>query len=1214
MLAWERIPSLRSQATFRLTLGFVDEAGATAAAASGALGCDTAVVEWSSATPDAEVLERVRAALANPAVVSERVEVAVTAGGDGVVSAAAPDAAGAAVRLTVRGLRPALRSVELVRAAGSGTVSAALGAELWAALELGDVARLRLTEGVASLWDERVLGRLAALRVLDLSGAGLPALPGAVGALARLRELRLAGNKLRILPPELGRLAELRVLDADANELSILPGELRRCAALEELSLEGNRLAAVLLGFRDLPRLRALRLYNNPLEYLPEIAPCRALRELTVANLRVRADAGYQKFDVDLLPPAASVAATSVALVGGGKPADELAPIFALLLRRSSGHHPLLAGALRALAEDPRRRALIAAQGPGALQQLILMTLNDDAVVVAEACAALRLLALHSPALAEAVVKADLGSMLKLIASRRPALQRASLRVLAAVGFASPAAAAAVLSDALLACLRELAGDSGAPADARAAALEALGNLAFGPRTKARLVRDAELMEALLRLADPAADAGPAPPTPPLVRTAAVRALAVLGENEAVARLVGRPLRQGRGVRVLSMDGGGMKGMATVRLLRQLEERSGRRLHELFDLIVGTSTGGLLGVALGLRQFTLADCEAIYKVLGQRVFSAAAAAKDREESWTETAARVFHSKTQHVRAVVVGCKHDAAVYEALLKDYCDVAADGRCLGNAMIDAACLPAPKVALVSALASAAPARPFVFRSYELPPAGAAAARGMAAAEGGSRHAVWEAVRASSAAIYYLDDFACGGERFQDGAVVANNPAVVALQEARLLWPDAPIDVLVSVGTGSEPDARRGRGGWSYVDTGNILIESATSVHRAHEALATTLPLVPGLRYFRFNPVDARCGMELDDVDPLKWAALEAAVDEFAAANAGEFDRAAAALVEGLGEAREARGGAGGPRAGVAGGAAAGGGAAAPGALRLGARRGVLVVAASRPDPSAADLVGAACGRLPACARFVDLQALGAVEDGAAEPPARGPLASHALEGELATPGKARPAGEAATPPRAPAAPPAAPAAAALASPPKAATVEVDLTGAIGSMLSWFSPSKPAAAAATAAAAAATSQTAAEAAPAGLPPPPPPPPPLSPTAFGSPAPAADRAAAAAATARLEAELRAAPADVGVLHLALHPSPAGLVLRWDEQVEALSEPSAAARGLLQRAGHDPNATTLSALFERHATLDVGGAEVRIISKQVSSAASLSCQSKQKTS
>ena len=59
-----------------------------------------------------------------------------------------------------------------------------------------------------------------------------------------------------------------------------------------------------------------------------------------------------------------------------------------------------------------------------------------------------------------------------------------------------------------------------------------------------------------------------------------------------------------------------MKGMATVRMLRQLEQRTGRHISELFDLIVGTSTGGLLAVALGLRRMSMDDAEDIYKVGG----------------------------------------------------------------------------------------------------------------------------------------------------------------------------------------------------------------------------------------------------------------------------------------------------------------------------------------------------------------------------------------------------------------------------------------------------------------------------------------------------------------------------------------------------------------------------------------------------------------------
>lgn len=151
-------------------------------------------------------------------------------------------------------------------------------------------------------------------------------------------------------------------------------------------------------------------------------------------------------------------------------------------------------------------------------------------------------------------------------------------------------------------------------------------------------------------------------------------------------------------------------------------------------------------------------------------------------------------------------------------------------------------------------------------------------------------------AAAIYYLDDFTSGDDKFQDGAVVANNPGVIALQEAKALWPHANVSVLVSIGTGSTPPSKRSKGLSSFMETGNIIIESATSVDRVHEALATMNQLMPNMKYFRFNPMDARCGMELDEIDPLKWEQLEAATDDFVANNASTFEAAAAALSENM------------------------------------------------------------------------------------------------------------------------------------------------------------------------------------------------------------------------------------------------------------------------------------------------------------------------------
>lgn len=236
-------------------------------------------------------------------------------------------------------------------------------------------------------------------------------------------------------------------------------------------------------------------------------------------------------------------------------------------------------------------------------------------------------------------------------------------------------------------------------------------------------------------------------------------------------------------------------------MLRRLEQLLHAPLRNSFDLIAGTSSGAVLAFAVGLLGMSPAQCEELCMRFASDVFSS--------RRGTVLAGNSSSTGIYQAGKVLLFNRgmYDIAALRALYENRCGPARLYEHAGGN-------GTPRVFALSTQirscdATASTPRPFLHANYHL-----------RCAEGrrpryahGCLHRLSEALTASTAAPIYFDAFVDDEEAFCDGGVVVNNPAAVAIHEARQLWPDRPLGVVVSLGTGlftgDAPVAQNGTNG---------------------------------------------------------------------------------------------------------------------------------------------------------------------------------------------------------------------------------------------------------------------------------------------------------------------------------------------------------------------------------------------------------------------
>jgi predicted acylesterase/phospholipase RssA len=225
-------------------------------------------------------------------------------------------------------------------------------------------------------------------------------------------------------------------------------------------------------------------------------------------------------------------------------------------------------------------------------------------------------------------------------------------------------------------------------------------------------------------------------------------------------------LAERRPLRILAIDGGGIRGILPAMVLSDLERRTNRPIIDLFDLIVGTSTGGLVALALacpdaeGKPRHTARDIVRLYDVEGKRVFSRS----------------VWH-KIRSVGALAEG-KYPSAGIEGVLQDYF-----GECrLKDALADVV-VPAYEIER---------RMPFFFKTAN------------ARVKSYYDYPMKNVIRAATAAPTYFEPMQVqidGPNDYYalvDGALFAYNPGMCAYVEALNRYPDYDSVIMVSLGTG--------------------------------------------------------------------------------------------------------------------------------------------------------------------------------------------------------------------------------------------------------------------------------------------------------------------------------------------------------------------------------------------------------------------------------
>ena len=265
---------------------------------------------------------------------------------------------------------------------------------------------------------------------------------------------------------------------------------------------------------------------------------------------------------------------------------------------------------------------------------------------------------------------------------------------------------------------------------------------------------------------------------------------------------------------ILSLDGGGVRAIAAIVFLKQLEIASGKKIFDIFDFFIGTSAGGINALNIAGLEASCFELEKFWS----------------KDNISKTMTKSFWDNASFLQTKP---KYDGKGKRELLLEYFK----DQSLGEAKKPVAVLAY----------DVEKRKPRLLSSYESP----------------GIKMVSAASATSAAPIYYSTQEIDDGSWLIDGGIVANNPSLLGYSEAKKVFPGCEIKVL-SIGTGinrrkinGPHSSKWGALNWLRHDILGIMLESSMFDEIASDLM--------GNSYFRVNSSTGLVNRRMDDTSDI-------------------------------------------------------------------------------------------------------------------------------------------------------------------------------------------------------------------------------------------------------------------------------------------------------------------------------------------------------------